>query len=302
MSSRKINIDIDKLENFLKSYFKNAKIISEFSGNENARAFLFIGDDKEFVIKVDSNNEDFKKDKYAFAHFASEKIIIPEVIKQGGIEEGLYFSISKKLYGKTLNIANLDELNTVIPNLAIALQSINDVDISQTSGYGVWNIETGNASHKTWNESILNIVKSSYFNWEELFVEGIYERDLFDKVYSKIVDLTKYVSEERSLVHGDFGFNNVLFEGENVTGVLDWALSRYGDFIYDIAYLSFWEDRIDYGAILKDYYASKNMSNYNERLLCYKLHIGLTSSGFSAKWGSKKQYDETKSLLLKLLK
>jgi hygromycin-B 4-O-kinase len=251
---------------------------------------------------VDLTNEDFKKDKYAFEHFSSEKIIIPEVIRQGEIENDLYFSISKKLDGKTLNTTSLSELNCVIPNLAIALKNIHEVNISKTHGYGVWNIEDGNAPHKTWRESMLSINESNYFNWNKLFTEGIYEKDLFDKVYSTIIDLAKYASEDRSLLHGDFGFNNVLVKGKDVTGVLDWVLSRYGDFIYDIAYLAFWEDRIDYGKILKNYYTQKNMSNYDERLLCYKLHVGLSSSGFSAKWGSKKQYDETKYLLLKLLK
>jgi hygromycin-B 4-O-kinase len=301
MSKRKINISTERIENFLKSYFKNAKIISEYSGNENARAFLFIGDEKEYVIKVDSNNEGFKKDKYAFDRFTTDKIIIPEVIRQGEMENHLYFSISKKLEGKALNTTNLNELNSVIPSLASVLGKISHIDISLTSGYGSWNID-GNADHKSWKESILGINKSSYFNWDKLFNEGIYEKDLFDKVYAHIIDLSKFLSEERSLLHGDFGFNNVLVKGEKVTGVLDWALSRYGDFIYDIAYLAIWEDRIDYGKILKNYYNDKNLFKYEERLLCYMLHIGLSSSGFSAKWGNKKQYEETKILLLKLLK
>jgi len=301
MSTRKINISTNKIEDFLKASFENVKIISEFSGNENARAFLFASNDKEYVIKLDSHDEDFRKDKYAFEHFSSRELIIPKVFKQGKIENDLYFSISLKIDGNILNSLNLNELNLVFPHLAKVLKKIHDADISQASGYGIWNVADGNAPHQTWKDAILGIDKSSYFNWEKLFMEGIYEKDLFDKAYSQISDLAKFLNEDRSLIHGDFGFNNVLVEAEKVTGVLDWALSRYGDFIYDIAYLAFWDDRLDYGKIFRKNYKDKNIENYDERMLCYMLHIGLTSSGFSAKWGNKKQYDETKQIFIKLL-
>jgi aminoglycoside phosphotransferase (APT) family kinase protein len=36
-------------------------------------------------------------------------------------------------------------------------------------------------------------------------------------------------------VHGDFGSNNVLADGEHITGVVDWSEAMIGDPLYDVA-------------------------------------------------------------------
>lgn len=302
MSERKIVVDKSKIEDFLKINFdEDSKIISEFLGNENSRAFLFSSGGIEYVIRMDLYVDDFKKDRYAYEHFLTPKIIIPKTIKLGTIEERIFFSISKKLEGVALDKLKEKELLDSLPEIASVLREIHLTDISKTSGYGSWDI-SGNATHKSWQEFLLSVKFSSYFKWDNLINEGIYEKKLFEKVFAKIIELSKYASEERSLVHGDYGFNNILINGENVSGVLDWALSKYGDFVYDIAWLAFWEEKIDYGQLLKEYYGGyKDLANYEERLLCCMLHVGLSTSGFFAKWGSKKEYEHTKSRLLKFL-
>ena len=42
------------------------------------------------------------------------------------------------------------------------------------------------------------------------------------------------------LLHGDYGFDNVLVDQGKISGVLDWANAKYGDFLYDVAWLDFW--------------------------------------------------------------
>jgi aminoglycoside phosphotransferase (APT) family kinase protein len=44
---------------------------------------------------------------------------------------------------------------------------------------------------------------------------------------------------QKHLVHGDFGFHNTISDGQAITGVLDWADSRLGDFLYDVVTLTF---------------------------------------------------------------
>lgn len=54
------------------------------------------------------------------------------------------------------------------------------------------------------------------------------EREFFEMIYRRLQRLLPFCLEERWLVHGGYGFNNVLVENGAVTAVLDWT-----------AYLSF---------------------------------------------------------------
>lgn len=299
---RKLKIDINIVNILLKEKFdKNANLISEFSGNENTRAFLFISENTEYVIKIDFSINDFKKDDYAYKHFFKKEIIIPETITLGMFRTGIYYSISKRLEGIGLDKINKKSLNEILPRLGVVLKEIHLSDISKTSGYGLWNLN-GVARYQSWKDYLLHIKESGYFDWVNLSNEGLLDMRIFEKSYNKIVDLSKYVSEERSLLHGDYGFNNVLIKRKNVSGVLDWALSKYGDFVYDIALLAFWEDNIDYGKLFKDNYKYyKSLINYEERLTCYILHVGLSTLGFYAKWGNVNAYNTAKNRMLHFL-
>ncbi|UZW57507.1 phosphotransferase [Sphingobium sp. JS3065] len=42
------------------------------------------------------------------------------------------------------------------------------------------------------------------------------------------------VSQRRALVHGDAGFHNVLYDGDRMTGLLDWELAHVGDAAEDL--------------------------------------------------------------------
>jgi len=301
MSARKIIVDKNKIEDYLKNNFNNnSRIIKEFSGNEVSRAFLFTAQNKEYVVRIDSNVDTFTKDKYAYEHFSTSELIIPKTVRLGKIEEGLFYSITEKLEGTPLSELNDIEFKKALPDIALTLRNIHDTDISTTTGYGDWGIN-GKGNNKSWADYILSLRKSKYYSWDKMFSENKYEKGLFEKAYNKMVSLSEFISEERNLLHGDYGFSNVLIENGKVSGVLDWGVSKYGDFIYDIAWLDYWAEKTDYGEFLKNYYEDKNLLNYNERLICYKCHAGLTSSGFFAKYGDTNGYRFTKSRLLEFI-
>lgn len=88
---------------------------------------------------------------------------------------------------------------------------------------------------------------------------------------------------ERHLVHSDLLHWNVLVEDDTVTGLLDWGSSIYGDFVYDIAWLTFWWPwypqwkEIDVAHEVRAHYARTGLvvASFSERLRCYELRIGL---------------------------
>ncbi|MFD7288527.1 aminoglycoside phosphotransferase family protein [Streptomyces sp. NPDC059863] len=50
--------------------------------------------------------------------------------------------------------------------------------------------------------------------------------------------LTRYLPDERNMIHGDLLSHNVLAADGTVTAVLDWGNALYGDALYDAAWRS----------------------------------------------------------------
>ena len=115
--------------------------------------------------------------------------------------------------------------------------------------------------------------------------------------------ISQYCSEERYLLHADCGFDNVLSDGKKITGVIDWENSMYGDHLYDIAWLSFWWPEIGYEPMYLEYSKNKgtDIEHFSERILCYKLCLGLNALIFFAYSDQKDKYEYTKGVLGKLL-
>ncbi len=75
----------------------------------------------------------------------------------------------------------------------------------------------------------------------------------------------------------------------------------YGDFLYDIAVLTFWSawypalDAIDIrtAAMIRFEAAGADLTNFDERLACYEVHIGLTSIAYQAYTGRFEELDWT---------
>jgi hygromycin-B 4-O-kinase len=98
---------------------------------------------------------------------------------------------------------------------------------------------------------------------------------------------------ERSLVHCDLLNRNVLVRDGEVTGLLDWGCSLYGDFLYDIAQVEFWEPW--YPAIAAsgireratEHYTSTGMAvhGFADRMKACLVHIGLVHQAYTASVG-----------------
>jgi aminoglycoside phosphotransferase (APT) family kinase protein len=52
-------------------------------------------------------------------------------------------------------------------------------------------------------------------------------------------------SSRRTLVHGDYRTGNVLFEGDRISGVLDWEFARCGDPMWDLGWACAPVNRMD---------------------------------------------------------
>lgn len=269
-------------------------------GGESSQAFSFEVNGQELVIRINDRNPDgFQKDEYAFKHFSSVSIPVPEVIKIGHIN-GYYYCTSKKASGRTVGDFSEVERLKILPAILSVADKIHEISVSDKAGYGKWNND-GIGIKNSWKESILCVDEYVWGtdNNPNYFATTFLDQNLWERAYNKMEELLKYCPEDRYLVHGDLGFDNVMSDGTKVTAVIDWADSRYGDFLFDIAWLSFWRIDNSYEEVCLAHYKNKTIANLKERLQCYQIFIALNSLSFYA---YSMQEEKTKFPTAKLLR
>ena len=238
------------------------------------------------------------------------QIPIPKVIEHGIFKESkqdkFIYSIVEKASGEFVHLAFEEIRQRVDEALIDVLYHIHSIDISETQGYGNWD-EWSKAKNQSMGEHILDVIEKQKVFTNERLSNGIFEKELYERGKTKITELVEYCPSKRWLVHADYGYDNVLADKEgNITAVYDWEHSLFGDFVYDIAWLDFWEFRGKnaYSKIYREKYGSSkklDFENYEERFLCYKLYIGMTAAGFFSESNQRDKYLEAKTKILNLL-
>lgn len=300
MSTVKTKIDPEKVLQYLKEHFDSSiESVAFITGGESSQAFSFCTDAGDFIIRVNTHSSNgFHKDAYAFDHFATHDIPIPKIIEIGNMDETYYFAISRMAHGATINKLPDDEYQKTLPDLLRILDAVHDTDIRDTSGYGKWDSD-GIAPLDSWKEFVLSV--GEHVQKDDLFKNSFLEKDVWEKLFGQMEKLVESCPEDRYLVHGDYGNNNATAENGKVAGIFDWAEALYGDFVYDIAWLAFWQKDVGKRQALEDYYAKRGIPNFAERLLCYKLRIGLGSISFYAYSKQEEKYERIKERTLNLM-
>lgn len=302
MSTLKTKIANEVVLNFLKSNFApDTQSLTTIKEGETSQAFSFSSKTGEFVIRVHSKKHGFEKDKYAHDHFNSRSVPIPKTFQIGQLNDKFYYSITEKAEGKIIDHFEKEEICKFIPEFISVLDSIHGFDIDDTH-FGDWEID-GKAPETSWKNYLLKLIEEFGAYENKTPEDTLLEPVVVQKILARYKQLIDYCPNVRQLVHGDYGFNNLLSNAQKITGVIDWELSKYGDFLYDVAWLSFWETTIDYTNIFLKHYQEKNISvpNFRERILCYKLHFGLGALSFFSGSKQDKNYKWAKERLLGLL-
>lgn len=299
MSTVKTQVKISEVKRFLQKEFgESITLLKPVGGGEYSCAFVFNAKDEKYIIRVNKTAKSYRKDRYAYNNFHSNTIPIPKIIRIGRFNKRLYFTISERAEGKLLDDFTIKELNKLLPQIVNVLDAIHSTKISGKNRKAGDLNTRGIGTFDSWKEYIL--AKRNRTGMEKEF---------FGEIEAKIASLIKYCpGEKQYLVHGDYGFNNVLSDGKKITGVIDWGESKYGDFLYDVAWLDFWSHNIKYAKKFKIHYqrVGTKIPNYEERIACYKLFLGLSSFNFFTNSGQKHNASwvkkHTESILLKAKK
>lgn len=277
-------------------------------GGNIARVFTFrVGHHDEYVIRLgQSHVSNYEKERFVLENFGSAAIPIPPILKTGELD-GLNYAISKKMPGKTLNVHTADEYFQTLPSNMATLLAIHQTDVGRFSGYGYLD-SNGNGEHTAWADVLRSVIDeeaetSFYGKWHSLFETSFMERDFFESAYQHMLSLLPFCPEERYLLHGDYDYTNVLAENSTVTAVLDWEQVRYGDFVYDIAYLDFFRSQVDLATPFREFYAENgmDMTHFDKRFSCYTIWMGLGGMKFFAKTNSPEGYRMSREVVEKHL-
>jgi hygromycin-B 4-O-kinase len=237
----------------------------------------------------------FAKEAYVYENFASPVIPIPRVARIGHLGD-LRFAITEKAPGRNLLQIPRDEYVALIPQLIDVLDAIHQVPVGDGQGYGIFD-GSGVAQSPSWRRHLEFVTEEPaegvFRSWHSLFEMSFLDKGFFERLYSEMLQLIEYCPEERYLVHGDYGHGNVLAQGGSITAVLDWMSAKYGDFLYDIAWLGFWSPVDGWRERFEQHYrrAEREVPYYSERVLCYQCYIALEALKFYAKVDARPSYD-----------
>lgn len=272
----------------LRAHGHDADGFTALSGGLWSTTYAFRENGRDYVVRFHERRDDLEKDRLA-ERWATSALRIPRVVEIADHERGTY-AISERVFGTALDDLDEASLRGRLPALFAAMDAMRAADLGGTSGYGLWHGD-GNAVHATWRD---NLVREDPPGERALQRERLGRTRVghveFDAGLARMRELLRFCPEDRYLVHNDLLNFNVLADDAGVI-LLDWGASIYGDFLYDVALLTFWwpwyADRwggIDIRAEVEHHHrdTGQAIASFAERLRCCELDIGVSHIAFQA--------------------
>lgn len=306
-----MSLSPDEITDFLRTKYNNAELTADVVGEGAwSQAFVFELDSKRRVIRLSKESENFERDQLAGA-YNRPGLPVPQILELGEFQ-GWNYAISEFAAGAYFEVLPANELVRVAPSVAQLLVALQRVDISHTTGYGHWDA-TGNGAHTTWQEYLLSVrdepANSMIAGWKSNLENSGMGMTLFDAIYTVFERKVALCPADRHLIHSDLLNRNVLVTNGEISAVLDWGSSLYGDFLYDLAWFEFyapWYPSFSVSELVPGLWqalqnSGANLENAQERVRCYQLHIGLDSVAYNAfreNWaGANEAAEYTKGLV-----
>ncbi len=270
--------------------------VTQVSSGQISATFECTTTQRTFIVQFSKPNRaaGLGKERLFGERLRDAGVPIRRVVHDGEFA-GLKYTIAEKASGRALSSLEPARFRAALPSVFRALVGISSVDMRGTHGYG-WFDSAGNGPDASWKAHLCRVAAEEpgmfYGNWHCLFETTFLERDRFQAYFAKMISLLDAIEAPRLLVHGAFGYENVLVENDSVTAVLDWQDARFGDPLFDLAYMNFWPSGYDLLELFRQYRESSafDLNGYAERLLACKYHIAMDSMRFFAKIGNRAAY------------
>jgi hygromycin-B 4-O-kinase len=256
-----------------------------------SRAFNFQKAGSQYVARFSALDEDFRKDQRTMA-FAAADLPVPRIVRAGQAFDGFY-AISERIRGDFVENLDAAGLQRLLPSLFRTLDAMRVADLSGTTGFGVWDGD-GRGPHATWRAALLDIADDRpakrVNGWRPRLATSADAERVFAATFDELVRTMDVCPNERHLVHSDLLYFNLLVADDRVTGVIDWGSSLYGDFVWDVAWFTFWQPwypawrEVDIAAAARAHFAEIGLDvpYFAERLRCYELAVALDGMVYQA--------------------
>jgi len=255
---------IDVVEDLLKINIKNVEM--PIQGMDNQIFFITDNHKKEYVIKYGKN---VLADKKAFELLKRNSIDVkvPEVIKTFMLanKHGL---ILEKINDPLLESIEISEMHKYIPSMIDNLKKIHTVKANR-AGF-ILNEE----SSLSWKDFLLSFFNDEdYLNWQSIIERKTLNKELIENSIKNVIEKInnqEFINNSYSLLHSDFNQRNLFINTETneITAIIDWTESMFGDPLYDFARIRMLIWHFDLGQEVIDYFDSQlNLSDKQKELL-----------------------------------
>lgn len=293
---------IEQVENWL-THYHNAEIreLASLSGGFWSSAFSYRIGTQDYVFRLSDMAEGFAIDKAAM-RFTNPKLPIPKVIETGKAL-GFNYAISERHYGRFIETTTANEGSIVGKTLEALLAELRAIPTSKNDPV-IWHDSAGSTTitwHRWLKNGLADNPNSLVSGWRSKLAEHAEIDNLFIACESRIHELLTVCPERRDLIHGDLLHQNVLVskDASQVTAVFSWKCSAFGDFLYDVAWCTFWSDWHP-GIAASDIWnrtlsandlTEDDLVNAALRHHCYELQIGTSHLGWNVWVGNKKELE-----------
>ncbi len=216
--------------------------LAALSGGFWSAAFAYRVGADEFVLRLSDMSEGFAIDAAAM-RFTAPELPVPVVVARGNAL-GLHFAISRRHFGRFIETTTLQEANAVGGALDVLLAAMRAVPTKPDDAV-LWHDPEASAgvSWRSWlRAGLIDDPNARVSGWRAKLASTPRVDALFRACESRIEKLLPACPERRDLVHGDLLHQNVLVadDAAYVTAIFSWKCSIRGDFLFDVAWCTFW--------------------------------------------------------------
>jgi hygromycin-B 4-O-kinase len=298
--------DLPGLSRFLTDRFgPRVHDVSPLGEGKWSRAFSFSADERSLVIRFGDHDEDFIKDRIA-ASWRQPGLPVPTFVETGAAF-GTFYAVTERAEGRFLDHLSGDEVSRVVPSLFGVLDALRRVPVPEAAGFGLWNRD-GVGRHSSWKDALLTVgtTRPRVEGWQERMKEWPECGRAYDQGAERLHLLADLVPSRRDVIHRDLVNRNVLVTDSTIASVFDWGSSMYGDHLYDVAWLTFCAsytsgfDRTDMHRRAQQHYVDQGFDpdDFDLRVSCYELHIGLGALIYQAFLGDRTHAQSLSSKVL----
>ena len=270
--------------------------IEPLTGGYVARTYRLDLADRSVVIRLlHGVPEAFAADVAIGPLVAGTGIPVPDLLGHGE-RDGWHYAISAFAPGQNADRVTPGQASALIPALVGTMNAIHRVDVAGTSGFG-WIGSGGAGRSASWREHIAttfdDVTPGYWRRWRDELAHSRLDQDRFGALHAVMLRLLDHCPEGRWLVHGDYGFGNVLVDEGRIAAVIDWSNARFGDFMWDVAWLRFWTTAEELTEPLRRLARPDGAAipAFNERLACYQLVIGMDALRVFARQDNAEAYE-----------